>query len=154
SDFVVEKFFPRLKALALCESGILCDQLASDRMAFVDAHQQAFAEHGYCAHADSDPAFDRECFSTRGESFQDNPAEAATDPLVCEREATEFRSYASRGRWVRTANDSYFSAMTYPRGLSGLVQPSDIHDAIWGITSALYGGAVHPTAEGHAAMAD
>jgi lysophospholipase L1-like esterase len=154
SDFVIDKFFPRLKALALCEAGILCDQPASDRMAFVDAHQAAFADHGFCAHAESDPVFDRECFSTTGESFQENPAEAATDPLTCEREATEFRSYASRSRWVRTANDSYFSAMTYPQGLSGLVQPSDIHDAIWGITSALYGGAVHPTAEGHAAMAD
>jgi nicotinic acid mononucleotide adenylyltransferase len=34
------------------------------------------------------------------------------------------------------------------------MQPSDIHDATWGILSAVYGGAVHPTAEGHAAMAD
>jgi len=44
--------------------------------------------------------------------------------------------------------------MTYPLGLPRLVQPSDIHDAIWGITSALYGGAVHPTGQGYAAMAD
>jgi len=44
--------------------------------------------------------------------------------------------------------------MTYPLGLPGPVQPVDIHDAIWGITSALYGGAVHPTAQGYAAMAD
>ena len=29
-----------------------------------------------------------------------------------------------------------------------------MHDATWGILSAVYGGAVHPTAEGHAAMAD
>jgi len=34
------------------------------------------------------------------------------------------------------------------------MQPSDIHDATWGILSAVYGGAVHPSAEGHAAMAD
>jgi len=33
-------------------------------------------------------------------------------------------------------------------------QPADIHDATWGILSAVYGGAVHPSAEGHAAMAD
>ena len=30
----------------------------------------------------------------------------------------------------------------------------DLHDAIWGIFAAVYGGAIHPTAEGHAAMAD
>ena len=55
---------------------------------------------------------------------------------------------------MRTANDSYFTAMTYPQGLSGVLQPASIHDAIWGVLSAVYGGAIHPTAEGHAAMAD
>jgi hypothetical protein len=35
-----------------------------------------------------------------------------------------------------------------------VLQPSDLHDAIWGVFAAVYGGAVHPTAEGHAAMAD
>jgi hypothetical protein len=55
---------------------------------------------------------------------------------------------------VRTANDSYFTAMTYPQGLSRVLTPASIHDAIWGVLSAVYGGAVHPTAEGHAAMAD
>jgi hypothetical protein len=44
--------------------------------------------------------------------------------------------------------------MTYPQGLPTSSQPSDIHDATWGILSAVYGGAVHPSAEGHAAMAD
>jgi hypothetical protein len=44
--------------------------------------------------------------------------------------------------------------MTYPEGAAGTVQPSDIHDATWGAMSAVYGGALHPTAEGHAAMAD
>ena len=44
--------------------------------------------------------------------------------------------------------------MTFPEGISSTLQPSDLHDATWGATSAVYGGAVHPTAEGHAAMAD
>ena len=73
--------------------------------------------------------------------------------MACGRPASEYRPYAPRARWVRTANDSYFTAMTYPQGMS-LVQPSNIHDATWGILSAVYGGAIHPTAEGHAAMAD
>ena len=54
---------------------------------------------------------------------------------------------------MRTANDSYFTAMTYPQGISSL-QPANIHDATWGVLSAVYGGAIHPTAQGHAAMAD
>jgi hypothetical protein len=38
--------------------------------------------------------------------------------------------------------------------MPAMLKPSDIHDAIWGVLSAVYGGAVHPTAEGYAAMAD
>jgi hypothetical protein len=44
--------------------------------------------------------------------------------------------------------------MTFPEGLPSTMQPADLHDATWGILSAVYGGAVHPTAEGYAAMAD
>jgi hypothetical protein len=44
--------------------------------------------------------------------------------------------------------------MTYPEGMPTMLKPSDIHDALWGVLSAVYGGAVHPTAEGYAAMAD
>jgi hypothetical protein len=68
--------------------------------------------------------------------------------------ASDFRPYASRARWIRTANDSYFAAMTYPEALPSTLRPSDIHDATWGVLSAVYGGALHPTAEGYAAMAD
>ena len=45
-----------------------------------------------------------------------------------------------RKRWVRTANDSYFTAMSYPQGVSSMV-PASIHDASWGILSAVHGGA-------------
>jgi lysophospholipase L1-like esterase len=150
-SFVEKGFLPRMKALALCQGGATCGD--ADRMSFVDAHQSAFAQHGFCAHADSDPAFDQECFARDGQSFHNSPVEGAAQPLKCGRSVREFRAYAPRGRWIRTANDSYFTAMTYPEGL-GPAQPADIHDATWGVVSAVYGGAVHPTAEGHAAMAD
>jgi hypothetical protein len=123
-------------------------------MSFADAHQAAFAQHGLCARAETDPDFDRHCFATDGKSFADNPVDGATDPMACDMEASEFRAYASRARWIRTANDSYFAAMTFPEGVSSTIQPADLHDATWGILSAVYGGAVHPTAEGYAAMAD
>ena len=154
SEFVSEKFLPRLKSLARCEAGTICKDPATDRMNFVDTHLEAFSRHGFCARADTDPDFDQECFSPKGESFNANPVEAATAPLACSRRPREFRPYASRGRWIRTANDSYFTAMTFPRGLPSTAQPNSIHDAAWAAMSAVYGGAVHPTAEGHAAMAD
>jgi lysophospholipase L1-like esterase len=154
SSYVDREFLPQLKALALCQSGVLCRDPAADRMSFVDAHQAAFADHGFCARASTDPEFDRECFSPKGESFDPDIVTAANQPLLCGRGASEYRAYLPRARWIRDANDSYFAAMTYPQGLPASSQPTDIHDATWGVLSAVYGGAVHPSAEGHAAMAD
>lgn len=154
AGFVEHRFLPRLRALATCSEGTLCRDPANDAMTFVSAHQPAFAQHGYCAHSPSDPVFDRECFSATGESFSTSPVEGSVKPLRCGLAPSEFRPYASRARWIRTANDSYFAAMTFPEGVSATLQPSNLHDATWGALSAVYGGAVHPTAEGHAAMAD
>jgi len=154
SSFVQNEFLPQLKALALCQSGIICRDPQTDRMTFVDAHQDAFASHGFCARASTDPEFDRDCFSANGDSFVSDIVAAANQPLKCGRSAGDYRAYLPRARWIRDANDSYFAAMTYPQALPASMQPTDIHDATWGILSAVYGGAVHPTAEGHAAMAD
>jgi hypothetical protein len=154
SEFVSGQFLPKLKAMARCESGMICKHPETDRMTYVDSHIEGFADHGVCARAEDDPEFDRACFSPKGESFNPDLASAATAPLRCDRRPGEFRPYAPRKRWVRTANDSYFTAMTFPRGLPATAQPNSIHDAAWGAMSAVYGGAVHPTAEGHAAMAD
>lgn len=154
TDFVLNKFLPRVKALARCEAGAKCASPDTDRMTLVDSHQAAFADHGICARSPDDPVFDRECFSPEGNSFEPDLVASANSPLVCSLRPSEFRPYAPRARWIRTANDSYFTAMTYPRGLPATMQPSNIHDASWGAMSAVYGGAFHPSAEGHAAMAD
>ena len=154
TDYVQREFLPQLKALATCQTGVLCRDPAADRMSFVEAHQAAFADHGFCARAASDPEFDRDCFSPKGESFDPDIVNSATQPMLCGRSAFGYRAYLPRARWIRDANDSYFAAMTYPQGLPAAMQPSDIHDATWGVLSAVYGGAVHPSAEGHAAMAD
>ena len=154
TDYVQREFLPQLKALATCQSGVLCRDPATDRMTFVETHQAAFADHGFCARAATDPEFDRDCFSPKGESFDPDIINSATQPMLCGRSAAEYRAYLPRARWIRDANDSYFAAMTYPQGLPVAMQPSDIHDATWGVLSAVYGGAVHPSAEGHAALAD
>jgi hypothetical protein len=154
SGFVSARFLPQIKAIAQCAAGSGCANPATDRFTFVDAHQQAFVGRGVCARSEQDPEFDRACFMADGKSFAASPVEGATEPLTCGQPVAEFRAYAPRARWIRTANDSYFVAMTYPEGLPLTQQPSDIHDATWGVISAVYGGAVHPTAEGHAVMAD
>jgi hypothetical protein len=154
ADFVDTKFLPKLKLLATCDGTKVCRDPLTDRMTFVDAHQPAFEHHGMCVHGPDDPEFDRACFSPTGDSFETDLAKAADDPMTCARPASDYRPYAPRARWIRTANDSYFTAMTYPEGMPVMLKPSDIHDALWGVGSAVYGGAVHPTAEGYAAMAD
>ena len=154
SNFVQREFIPAVKAMAQCTGGVLCRDPARDRMTLVDAHQETFANHGFCTRARTDPEFDRQCFSQKGDSFTADVVEAANSPMACGVGASEYRTYLPRGRWIRDANDSYFAAMTYPQGLPAAIQPADIHDATWGVLSAVYGGAVHPTAEGHAAMAD
>lgn len=153
SMFVQDRFLPALKEIATCSAKGACAS-ASDAMTFVDDHQTAFADHGFCARADSDPPFDRECFLPDGKSFNDSLVEGAAEPLACGTAVSEFRTYAPRARWIRTPNDAYFAAMTFPEGVSAALHPSNLHDATWGLLSAVYGGAIHPTAEGHAAMAD
>jgi len=154
SSFVEREFLPQLKNLSQCRGGVLCRDPAGERMTFVEAHQRAFSDHGFCARSASDPEFDRQCFSASGDSFTADIVAAAAQPMTCGRGASEFRPYLPRARWIRDANDSYFAAMTYPQGVSNSAMPADIHDATWGVLSAVYGGAIHPTAEGHAAMAD
>jgi hypothetical protein len=154
AEFVDTKFLPKLKTLATCDGNKTCRDPANERMVFVDQHQAAFDQHGMCVRSTDDPEFDRNCFSTTGDSFQSDLTIAPDDPMACHEPASNYRPYASRGRWIRTANDSFFTAMTYPEGMPAVLKPSDIHDALWGVLSAVYGGAVHPTAEGYAAMAD
>lgn len=153
SNFVQNEFLPQIKKLATCGSGILCGG-RRDAMTFVDDHQAAFQDHGFCARAQTDPAFDQQCFSPKGGSFTADIVDAANNPMACGQPASDFRAYLPRARWIRDANDSYFTAMTYPLASKASTQPADIHDATWGVLSAVYGGAIHPTAEGHAAMAD
>lgn len=147
SAFVENKFIPKLRAYAQCLPGGGCAR-AAQSMVFVETHRPAFARHGFCAASPDDPAFDRDCFHNGG-SFeggtQDSPMRCLTSPAA-------FRAYAKRERWIRTANDSYFAAMTHSAALP--LQPPDIHDALWGLSAVVHGGAIHPTAEGHAAMAD
>ena len=154
AEFVENKFLPKIKVLATCDGGKICRDPTTDSMTFVEAHQATFARHGMCVRSSEDPEFDRKCFSPKGESFQTDPNVAPDNPMTCGEPPSNYRPYARRGRWIRTANDSYFTAMTYPEGMPAILKPSDIHDALWGVGSAVYGGAVHPTAEGYAAMAD
>ena len=123
SNYVQNEFLPQLKAIVTCGGGMMCRDPARDRMTFVDSHQAAFAAHGFCARAPTDPEFDRACFSPKGESFDPDIVSAASQPMLCGRSAGDYRAYLPRARWIRDANDSYFAAMTYPQALPSSVSP-------------------------------
>ena len=70
-----------------------------------------------------------------------DPVEGAAQPLrLRAQRPREFRAYAPRARWIRTANDSYFTAMAYPEGLGRRSPPTSTTRP--GGVSAVYGGAV------------
>ena len=150
--FVEDELLPALKNQATCSNGAACQDPERDRMTYVDEHRAAFLRHGFCAADAQDPPFDRDCFRD-GDSFNTAAQGGLNKPLKCNISATRFQPYTKRARWIRTVNDSFFTAMTYP-AMGGVADPADIHDALWGVASVVYGGAMHPTAEGHAAMAD
>ncbi len=70
SDFVENRFLPRLRALATCDTPGACRDPVKDRMSYVDTHLAEFANHGFCARSPNDPPFDRECFLENGESLR------------------------------------------------------------------------------------
>jgi hypothetical protein len=160
SAFVEDEFIKRLLEIASCDRAKGgCANPARDRMAAALTHRAAFEKHGFCAAADTDPAFDRDCLldgGTRNPRKESDPPDAQNDasnkPLSCPLPAAKFAPYAPRARWVRTSDDSALAAMSFSDTLP--LKPAGIHDALWGLSAVVYGGAIHPTAEGHAAMAD
>lgn len=154
--FITHKLTPLLKDLATCEPGVegACREPARQTMRYAEMHLAAFREHGLCAADIGDPAFDA-CLRD-GDTFKlIGEAQALEWPFRhCPASAAPFAPYAPRARWSRTVNDSFFTAMSFadtvPRWLKARLR----NDGMWGLTSMVYGGAAHPTAEGHAAMAD
>jgi hypothetical protein len=150
-DFLEHKLTPTLRDLAQCEN---CSHPATMRMRFADAHRPIFEEHGYCAKGADEPQFDVDCFRDGGTFKPPGSTDLAQPFAHCDRAPSDYAPYAARGRWTRTPNDSFLAAMTYPDSPPEIAKPAALTDAVWGLYAVVYGGALHPTAEGHAAMAD
>jgi hypothetical protein len=67
----------------------------------------------------------------------------------------DYRAYASRQRWFRTPNDAFMTG-NFHISASLLQRALRMESLSWFqlLLAATYSGAFHPTAEGHAAMAD
>ena len=112
---------------------------------FVDGHREKFATHGFCA--------------TNPERIDENTEQLDLPRFRKNRwspfKPSEFRPYASRQRWIRTPDDAY---MTTHFHAAGLISRRLMHykRSKWFqvVMAGTYSGSFHPTAEGHAAIAD
>ena len=152
SKYADEVLIPKLIEIASCGRSGGCDNPAKDAMRIAERHMEQFKSHGFCALGANEPHFDTDCLKDGG-TFKSS--DGLRQPFAqCLASASDFKPYASRQRWVRTANDSYLTAMTFPDSLPWFLKAASLSNGFWGLTSVVYGGALHPTAEGHAAMAD
>ena len=130
-------------------------------------------DHGwtFAGHVYADRMFDGHGFCARNLRKLEDPAEqlmipcfgnAARDTLTCQSSfsgkqgawrpydpATQNYPYALRQRWVRTFNDAYMVVNQKVRDRFGNID-EQASAAVFSETT----GALHPSAEGHAAMAD
>jgi hypothetical protein len=112
---------------------------------FADAHRKEFIGRGLCGgfrQVAPSPADDLRLprlINTRWEPF--NPG--------------DYHAYAQRQRWFRTPNDAFMTGNFHVAG-SILQKVLGLQSLSWFqiLLASTYSGAFHPTAEGHAAIAD
>lgn len=112
---------------------------------YAENHRDAFLGRGICAGvtlANVQPVDDlRFPFKREGQWYPFNPA--------------DYRPYASRKRWFRTPNDAFLTGNFHVTGtiLRRVLRQESLK---WTqvLLASTYSGAFHPTAEGHAAIAD
>lgn len=112
---------------------------------FVDSHRPLFNGHGICARG-------------RGETTSIN--EELRLPVYVDGEWTpynpaDFQPYAPRMRWFRTPNDAYLTGHFHVGdALTRQLQKVQRLLSFQLVLASTYSGAFHPTAEGHAVIAD
>lgn len=112
---------------------------------FADAHRNAFIGRGICA------GFTQASFSIADDLRLPRKVGNAWVPY----NPARYQPYASRQRWFRTPNDAFLTS-NFHVSPSVLQKVLKLQQLSWFqlILASTYSGAFHPTAEGHAAMAD
>jgi hypothetical protein len=112
---------------------------------FVETHRRQFIDRGICSGASGDGARPADELriprKINGAWVPYNPA--------------DFQPYASRQRWFRTPNDAFMTG-NFHVAQSLLQKAMKLDSLAWFqlLLASTYSGAFHPTAEGHAAIAD
>jgi hypothetical protein len=112
---------------------------------FAEAHRKDFQGRGVCA------------------GWSDSALSSADDLRIPRKvggkwepfNPADWRAYASRQRWFRTPNDAFMTGHFHvPQSLLQSALKAQGYSWVQLLLAATYSGAFHPTAEGHAAIAD
>lgn len=143
---------------ALSEEKAKDSMVAAERLNVI--MKEAAKQHGW-----SFAATHREAFRGRGicAGWTDNAFSSADDLRLPRRigdtwepfNPADWRAYASRQRWFRTPNDAFMAGNFHvSRSLMQKALPVNTLSWFQVLLASLYSGAFHPSAEGHAAIAD
>jgi hypothetical protein len=110
-----------------------------------DAHRRAFRGRGICTGPDVPLGV-----------VDDMRLPRLVDGMWEPYNPSDWRAYASRQRWFRTPNDAYLTGNFHVSEslLQKVVKAQKQLSWVQPLLASLYSGAFHPTAEGHAAIAD
>lgn len=112
---------------------------------FATRHRNEFVGRGICA------GFTDNAFSIADDLRVPRRIDGKWEPFA----PTDYRAYAVRQRWFRTPNDAFMTGNFHATGTvtnTALALESLARFQV--LVAATYSGAFHPTAEGHAAIAD
>ncbi len=112
---------------------------------FVERHRDQFLGRGICA------GWAENALSSVDDLRMPRRVNGSWEPY----NPADFQAYASRQRWFRTPNDAFMTGNFHvAQGI--LLKALKLESVQWFqlLLAATYSGAFHPTAEGHAAIAD
>jgi hypothetical protein len=134
-------FFARTACITNARSGS-CPALATGAgtgFRLITDHQSEFTKRGLCARDPKRPQADGEAMAM--------PRRWLGKEEFTPYSPAAYLPYASRWRLFRTPNDAFLTANVHATGFTQF-------DILQPVYAAMYSGAVHPTAEGHAIVAD
>lgn len=125
------------------------DSAATYGWSFVETHRRQFIDRGICSGASGDGKTDG---ANRAEELRlPRKLGGAWSPY----NPADYQAYAVRRRWFRTPNDAFMTG-NFHVAASLLQKVMKLDSLAWFqlLLASTYSGAFHPTAEGHAAIAD
>ena len=126
-------------------NGVMSNSAHQHGWSFADAHRKAFTGRGVCA------GYTDNAFSIADDLRLPRLHDGKWDPY----NPADYKPYETRQRWFRTPNDAFMTGNFHAAG-SVLQKALKLDSLSWFqvLLASTYSGAFHPTAEGHAAMAD